>query len=149
VPREAIDAGVGAPPIDAAPEPSQLPAQIALYEAARDAAARNELAHAIDLLDQLLRDYPTTQLRADAELTRAELLARADRGDAVAALQGLIADPAHAGRAAELLRTLGDLHRRRGDCTHAIDAYTRALAAHPGERDRKAAEAGRDSCTRK
>ena len=146
--HELADAGIAAP-IDAAPEPSQLPAQIALYEAAHDAAARGELAHAIDLIDQLLRDFPATQLRADAELTRAELLARTDRADAVTALEALIADPVHAGRMAELLRTLGDLYRRRGDCTRALDAYQRALSAHPGERDRKAAEAGRDHCQRK
>ena len=147
--REPADAGVTAPVDATAAEPSQLPAQIALYEAARAAATHGELAHAIDLIDQLLRDFPATQLRADAELTRAELLARTDRTDAVAALEALIADPVHAGRIAELLRTLGDLDRRRGDCTRALDAYQRALAAHPGERDRKAAEAGRDHCRRK
>jgi hypothetical protein len=67
----------------------------------------------------------------------------------VTALEALAGARAHAGRRAELLRTLGDLHRKHGDCARAIDAYTRALAAHPRERDRRDAEIGRDRCTRR
>jgi tetratricopeptide (TPR) repeat protein len=135
---------------DAATATSDLPEQIRLYDEARKAAARGELSPAIDRLDELLRRFPATQLRPDAELTRAELLARANRHDeAVTALEALAGARAHAGRRAELLRTLGDLHRKHGDCTRAIDAYTRALAAHPRERDRRDAESGRDRCTRR
>jgi len=137
-----------APPDAAPPATSELPEQIRLYDEARKAAARGELSSAIDRLDELLRRFPATQLRPDAELTRAELLASADRYDeAVTALEALAGVRAHAGRRAELLRTLGDLHRKHGDCPRATDAYTRALAAHPGERDRKDAERGRDRCT--
>jgi TolA-binding protein len=144
-PRVTPDA---APPDAAPPATSDLPEQIRLYDEARQAAARGELASAIDRLDELLRRFPATQLRPDAELTRAELLARADRYDeAVTALEALAGARAHAGRRAELLRTLGDLHAKHGDCARATDAYTRALAAHPGERDRTDAERGRDRCT--
>jgi TolA-binding protein len=137
-----------APPDASAAPTSELPEQIRLYDEARQAAARGQLSSAIDRLDELLRRFPATQLRPDAELTRAELLARADRYDeAVTALEALAAARAHAGRRAELLRTLGDLHAKHGDCTRATDAYTRALAAHPGERDRTDAERGRDRCT--
>jgi TolA-binding protein len=147
--RVPADAGVpDAAAADAATSTSDLPEQIRLYDAARRAAARGELTSAIERLDELLRRFPATQLRPDAELTRAELLARADRYDeAVTALEALARARAHAGRRAELLRTLGDLHRTHGDCTRAVDAYTRALAAHPGERDRRDAESGRDRCT--
>jgi len=135
-------------PETAPPATSDLPEQLRLYDEARKAAARGELSSAIDGLDELLRRFPATQLRPDAELTRAELLARANRYDeAVTALEALAGARAHAGRRAELLRTLGDLHRKHGDCTRATDAYTRALAAHPRERDRKDAERGRDRCT--
>jgi tetratricopeptide (TPR) repeat protein len=140
------DAGVP----DAATATSDLPEQIRLYDEARRSAARGDLSPAIDPLDELLRRFPTTQLRPDAELTRAELLARANRHDeAVTALEALASARAHAGRRAELLRTLGDLHRKHGDCARAVDAYTRALAAHPRERDRRDAESGRDRCTRR
>ena len=120
------------PPPDAAPPPSDLPAQIALYEEARAAAAKGELARGIDRLDELLQRFPSTQLRADAELTRAELLTRTDRlDDAAAALETLTTSPAHRGRRGELLRALGDVRRKQGDCTRAIDAYTRARALKP------------------
>jgi TolA-binding protein len=150
IPRVTPDAGPldAAPPDGAPPATSDLPEQIRLYDEAGEAAARGELSSAIDRLDELLRRFPATQLRPDAELTRAELLARGDRYDeAVTALEALAGTRAHAGRRAELLRTLGDLHRKHGDCTRATDAYTRALAAHPGERDRAEAERGRDRCT--
>jgi TolA-binding protein len=141
-----------AAPVDAAAVPaaptSDLPAQIALYESARDAARTNQLDLALSRIEELLQRFPATQLRAEAELTRADVLARAGRTDEAArALEALIADAAHGGRRGELLRTLGDLHRRAGDCTHALDAYQRALAEHLGERDRKDAERGRDRCT--
>ena len=146
VPR---DAGVAAAPPDApAPEPSELPAEIQLYNSARDAATAGDYATAIGRIDELFQRYPTTPLRADAELTRAELLARANRlPEAIAAFDALSSDDSHRGRRGELLRTLGDLYRRAGDCPHAIDAYTRALAEPLGDRDRVDAERGRDRCT--
>ena len=143
------DAGVAAAPPDApAAAPSELPAQIQLYNAARDAATAGDYATAIARIDELFQRFPTTPLRADAELTRAELLARANRlPEAIAAFDALSSDDSHRGRRGELLRTLGDLYRRAGDCPHAIDAYTRALAEPLGERDRVDAERGRDRCT--
>jgi tetratricopeptide (TPR) repeat protein len=149
IPRATPDAAPpdAAPPAAAPPATSDLPEQIRLYDEALAAAARGALPSALDRLDELLRRFPATPLRPDAELTRAELLARADRYDeAVTALEAQAGARAHAGRRAELLRTLGDLHRKHGDCTRATDAYTRALAAHPGERDRRDAERGRDRC---
>jgi tetratricopeptide (TPR) repeat protein len=137
-----------APP--AVPAPSELPEQIRLYELARDAARRGDHAEAITRIDELLQRFPTTQLRAEAQLTRTESLARANRFDeAVAALEQLIGDDAHRGRRGELLRTLGDLHRRRGDCTHAIDAYTRALASKLDDRRRSEISRARDLCTKR
>jgi tetratricopeptide (TPR) repeat protein len=144
VPRTVVaDAGV-----DAAPEaaPSDLPEQIRIYEAARAAGRRGDLAGGLELLAELVRRFPATPLRAEAELTRAELWARADRVEAVPALEALIADPVHRGRRGELLRTLGDLHRRRGDCPHALEAYDRALAERLGRRDRSDVERGRARC---
>ena len=130
------------------PPPSDLPQQIALYDAARAAETAGDYASALDRIDELFRRFPATQLRADAELTRAELLARAGRvADAIAAFEVLVADDSHRGRRGELLRTLGDLYRRSGDCTHAVDAYRRALAEKLSARDRADAERGRDHCT--
>jgi tetratricopeptide (TPR) repeat protein len=140
---------VPAPPPDAGVEPpsSDLPEQIRLYEEARDAGRRGDFTVGIANLDELLRRFPATPLRDEAELTRAELLTRADRlGDAVRALEQLIDDPSHAGRRGELLRTLGDVHRKAGDCERAIDAYTRAQAERLSKRERAKVERGLARC---
>ena len=139
---------MGPPP--AVPAPSELPEQIRLYEDARDAGRRGEYATAIAAIDDLLRRFPATPLRAEAELTRAEYFARADRVDeAVRAVEALVGDESHKGRRGELLRMLGDLYRRKGDCTRAVDAYTRALAQRLSDRDRKDVVRGRERCAAK
>src|SRR5262249_39306966 len=116
--------------------------------AARAAAAANDFATSLAKLDELEQHFPTTPLRADAELTRADVLARAGRlAEAARAFEALSRDDAHRGRRGELLRTLGDLYRQLHDCTRAHDAYTRALAEHLSQRDREDAERGRDRCT--
>jgi len=140
-----VDAAV----VDDAPPPkSELAVQVELYRAARDAGLRGDVAHGIELIDDLLRQYPATPLRAEADLTRADFLARANRLDEAArAVEDLVRDAAHGGRRGELLRTLGDLYRRQGDCARAIDAYTRALAERLSERDRADVQRGRDRCT--
>jgi tetratricopeptide (TPR) repeat protein len=136
----APDAGVEAPSSD-------LPEQIRLYEEARDAGRRGDFTVGIATIDELLRRFPATPLRDEAELTRAELYTRADRiDDAVRALEDLIDDPSHAGRRGELLRTLGDVHRKAGDCARATDAYTRAQAERLGKRERAKVERGLARC---
>jgi tetratricopeptide (TPR) repeat protein len=145
-PSASLIAQITEPP--AVPAPSELPEQIRLYELARDAARRGDHREAVARIDELLQRFPTTQLRAEAQLTRTESLARGNRFDeAVKALEQLIADDTHRGRRGELLRTLGDLHRRRGDCTHAVDAYTRALAQRLTELNRSEITRARDLCT--
>ena len=135
------------PPAPPAPAPSALPEQIRLYEEARAAGARGEFAAGLGKLDELLRRFPSTPLRADAELSRADLLTRANRKDeARAALEALAADPAHRGRRGELLRTLGDLLRKHDDCPAAIDAYTRARAAGLSARERARVDRGLARC---
>ncbi|HEY5926170.1 MAG TPA: tetratricopeptide repeat protein [Kofleriaceae bacterium] len=134
----------------AVPPPSELPEQIRIYEDARDAGRRGDYAIAIAGIDDLLRRFPASPLRAEAELTRAELFARGNRVDeAVRAVEVLVADERHRGRRGELLRMLGDLHRRSGDCPRAVDAYTRALAQRLSDRDRTEVVKGRDRCAAK
>jgi len=137
------------PPPPAPPAPSDLPEQIKLYEDARAAAGRGELATGIDLLDELLRRFPTTQLRAEAELTRAELLTRANRlAEAATALEALAGSATHRGRRGELLRALGDVRRKQGDCTAAVDAYTRARAAGVGAGEAAKVDRGLARCAK-
>ncbi|HEY5939022.1 MAG TPA: tetratricopeptide repeat protein, partial [Kofleriaceae bacterium] len=128
VARIQIDASVP----DAAPDAavaSELPEQIRIYEEARDASRRGQFSVALAKLDELLARFPATPLAADAALTRADVLARAGKlAEAATALETLVADPVHRHRRGELLRTLGDVERRRGDCTRARDAYKRASA---------------------
>ena len=134
------------PPV---PSPSELPEQIRIYEEARDAGGRSDYATGMARLDELMRRFPATALRAEAELARADFLTRAGRIDeAVAALELLVADAAHSGRRSELLRTLGDLHRRSGHCERAVEAYNRALAERPDDRTREDVMAGRDRCAK-
>lgn len=138
---------IPAPP--AVPAPSELPEQIRIYEDARDAGQRADYTTGVRKIDDLLSRFPSTPLRAEAELTRAEYLARANRvDDAARALEALIANSVHRSRHGELLRTLGDLYRRNGDCAHAIAAYDRALALPLRDRDRKEVTAGRARCTK-
>jgi hypothetical protein len=160
-PRIDPDAAPPAPPAPPPPAPpaSDLPEQIRLYEEARAAGTRREYDLGLERLAELLHRFPATPLRADAELTRAELLARADRLDAAAAaLDALVADAAHAGRRAEqlrppragrravVLRTLGDVHRQRGDCPAALAAYGRARDAGPSARQAAAIDRGIARC---
>ena len=134
------------PPLDT-PPPSDLPAQIALYEQARAAAAAGDIARGIALLDELFAKYPATQLRAEAELTRAEYLTRANRlDDAASALDALIASPSHRGRRGELWRALGDLRRKQGDCRRAIDAYTHAREHALSVAENAKVDRGLESC---
>jgi tetratricopeptide (TPR) repeat protein len=141
------------PPAAAVPAPapgpsSDLPEQIRLYEAARTAGRQGEFATGIARIGELLGRFPGTPLRAEAELTRAELYARAGRHDeAVAALEQLIGSPAHAGRRGELLRTLGDLERQHGDCGRATEVYTRAQAERLSARERGRVARGLAGCT--
>jgi tetratricopeptide (TPR) repeat protein len=129
------------------PPPSDLPAQIALYEQARAAAAAGDVARGIALLDELFAKYPATQLRAEAELTRAEYLTRANRlDDAASALDALIASPSHRGRRGELWRALGDLRRKQGDCRRAIDAYTHAREHALSTAETAKVDRGLESC---
>lgn len=137
------------PAPDAAPATSDLPEQIRLYEDARAAGNRGELQLGLDKIDELLRRFPSTQLRADAELSRAELLTRADRlDDAAAALSALVDDSHHAGRRGELLRALGDVRRKQGDCTAAVAAYTRAQAERLSDREKAKVARGLERCAK-
>jgi tetratricopeptide (TPR) repeat protein len=136
-------------PVDAGSEAatSDLPEQIRLYEEARAAEERREYARGIRLLDELLLRFPRSPIRADAELTRAELLTHVDRpSEAVRALEKLAADASHRGRRGELLRALGDLHRQQGNCARALEAYTGALAEKLSQRERRKVDHGVERC---
>jgi hypothetical protein len=136
-------------PVPAPAPSSDLPEQIRLYEAARTAGRQGDFATGIAQVGELLRRFPGTPLRAEAELTRAELYARGGQHDAaVSALEQLIASPAHAGRRGELLRTLGDLERQHGDCARATGTYTRALAERLSKRERDRVARGLAVCDR-
>jgi TolA-binding protein len=127
--------------------PSRLPDQIRLFEAAKRAGRARRYKKALGLIEELLRRFPTTPLAAEARLSQAELLMRAGRlRDATIAVRGLLTDPRHAGRRGELLRVLGELLRRQGDCRGAVVAYRQALAAPLSKRDARAARRGLAAC---
>lgn len=112
------------------PATGTLAQELALYEEARASAKSGDHAGALAKLDELARRFPVTTLAPEAAITRAEVLVKAKRlDDASALLSKLVADPVHAGRRAELERTLGDVERERGDCTSARLHYRAALDA--------------------
>jgi tetratricopeptide (TPR) repeat protein len=133
-------------PIPPPPPASELPEQIRLYEAARAASGRREFTQGLEHIAELLRRFPSTPLRAEAELTRADLLTRADRLDEAVAAEALAIDNSHRGRRGELLRTIGDLRRKQGDCTRAIDAYARARATTLSATEKARVERGMERC---
>lgn len=140
------------PPPTPAPAPapsSELPEQLRLYAAAKEAARRGELARALAALADLLARFPRTPLRAEVRLSQAELLYRAGRlPEATLAVRALLVDPAHRGRRGELRRVLGDLLRKQGDCAGALAAYREALAGPLTEAEARAARAGLAACSR-
>jgi predicted RNA polymerase sigma factor len=126
---------------------SELPEQIALYEKARDSAARGDHLVAVRIIDDLLARFPATRLADEVELTRAESLARAGRSTAAAAaIERLLARGAYRGRRGELERMLGDLRLKQGDCDAARKAFESALAEELTERDRQAIRRGLARC---
>jgi hypothetical protein len=145
--------GAQAPAVDsraapaATPRASDLDKQIALYSAARDVAARGDYMRAVAALDDLLARFPSSPIAAEAELGRADYLARAGHLDAAAsAFEHLIASEALHGRRGELEQMLGDLRIKQGDCASAQAAYRAALEAGVPERSREAIRRALQRC---
>lgn len=146
VPR---DAAAPAPAPDAAPPPasSSLPEQLALFRASQSAAAAGRYDEAVAGIDELLRRFPASPVRADAELGKAEFLVRAGRRrQAIALIERLVTRAPHRGRRGELFRVLGDQHRQGGDCERAAAAYRQAVALATTRRERGAARRGLERC---
>lgn len=135
------------------PAPSPVPAtgtladELRLYDEARALAVRGDEPAALARLDELARRFPAGALAPEAAITRAEVLVSAGRlDDASALLARLVADPVHAGRRAELERTLGDVERARGDCASARAHYRAALDAGAAGDEASAVRRGIGAC---
>ena len=137
----------GPPPAAKTSPRSQLPEQIRLFAASRRAAKAGQHARALALIKKLLQRFPATQLRAEAELSRVDLLVRSKKiRSAASHLVKLLKDPRHRGRRSELYCVLGDLKKRSNDCQGATAAYKKALASNPSKREQEAARRGIRAC---
>jgi tetratricopeptide (TPR) repeat protein len=126
---------------------SDLPEQVRLFTAAKDAARAGHYDEALRHLDELARRFPATPLKAEAQLSRADYLARAGRLDeAIAAVEKLVESPRHVGRRPELWHVLGDLRVKRGDCGAALTAYRQALALGRPEPQAETIRRGIEKC---
>ena len=132
---------------DAAPPPSQLPAQLLLLKEAKALARAKKYDLALGKLTELKTRFPNTPLRAEADLRRAIVLSASGRAaKAESAVRALLKDSRHAGRTAELHHMLVDLliqQRRCGPAQASLDA---AIAAGLGSSRRQAAETGVARC---
>lgn len=129
------------------PATGTLADELRLYDDARAFAKKGEPSAALARLDELALRFPRTSLAPEAAITRAEVLVSAGRlDDASALLTRLVADPVHAGRRAELERTLGDVERARGNCTSARAHYRAALDAGASGEEASAVRRGLGAC---
>jgi hypothetical protein len=128
--------------------PSDLGEQLRRYDAATAAAREGDYQRALTTLDELERRFPRTTLAAEVDLSRADYLARSGAVDAaIAAIEKLIVDPRHAGRRAQLLRVLGDLWIRHGDCVKATRAFRDALSLGLPANEAAAVQMGIERCS--
>lgn len=142
VPTATLVVAVPTPPIG-----GSLADELRIYDEARAFAKSGEHGAALASLDELARRFPRSSLAPEAAITRAEVLVLAGKlEDAAALLARLVSDPAHAGRRVELLRTLGDVQRSRGDCVAARLHYRNALDAGATGEEASAARRGLGSC---
>jgi hypothetical protein len=129
-----VQESASVPESESAPEttsdPDLLARQLELLDESQALARAGKHAAALGMLDRLEREFPSTPLSAEIDLSRVELLRRAGRNEQSLHLaQKLLARPQHAGRRAELHQLLGDLWLESGDCERAVLAFRAALSA--------------------
>ncbi|MES1176154.1 MAG: tetratricopeptide repeat protein [Myxococcales bacterium] len=111
-----------------------LPAQVALYEAARLAAdALHDSERALRLIDQHQERFPDSALRIEVEWLRIRCLEHSGRLDeALSASETLLDSAAGRPLAARLHLLRGRIYQSaRSDCGHALPEYV-ALLGEPG-----------------
>ena len=118
------------PTIEAPAPTSTLEAQLALYEQGKQKLRGGDLSGAIALFEQYKRDYPSGELRLEADVSLLEALVRAGKlAKADAQAKRLLARGSLGSRRAEILRVRGEVQARRGACDAAEATLQAALAA--------------------
>ena len=146
-----VDIGQGAtrakPPQAASAAESNLPQQLALLQAAREAASRGGYARALTMLDQLESEFPTSPVLVEARIARVEYLAADGRLDeSLTATEQLLSDRTLGAKKPALLRLQGDLLVRKGSCRNAVIAYRRAIGLGLTDDEMAAAKRGIEFC---
>jgi hypothetical protein len=110
-----------------------LAAENAAYERGknlRDVQHRSDAA--LMIWRECRQQHPSGALRPEVDLSIFETLVRThDVTAAIGEGAGFLRRYPDSERRSEVARLVGDLHRTRGDCRRAIDAYDLALAARP------------------
>lgn len=124
-----------------------LDEQLAIFQRAKAVADRGAADEALRLLDELEARYPETPLREEIAVSRAHYFVTAERlNEARKQIQLLLTDPAHEGRTGELLRLLGDVWIKGGNCTRAVETYRRAQSHRLSDSERQAVARGIEKC---
>jgi hypothetical protein len=155
--RSHAEAPAAEPAAERATEPaktsgaSALDAQLRMFHAAESDVKKDSPARALQRLDRLESEYPSTPLGPEIALLRTEALVRAGRSDdAIAFVQKTTEAKWPSAKKAELFRVLGDLYVSRHACGDAERAYERAFTLGlRGGRKAKAEAALRECATKK
>ena len=89
---------------------------------------KGKQAGALDTINGLLENYPTTSIRPEALTFKAHLLTEMERfEEAATVIESLLEIGTPKDKEASVYRLLGDVRTRQGQCGRAAMAYTRAL----------------------
>jgi TolA-binding protein len=137
----------------AAPEPkkngsSALNEQVRLFDDAKRHLRSNRFSKALKRLNELDRRFPESPLSRESKELRARSLAGLGRNrEAAGTVRHLLEFNIPTRKKAQLLRFLGDLQVRQGQCEDAVESYRRALGLGLPGAESSAAKAGIRQCS--
>jgi len=112
--------------------PAGQGADYALYQTAQARAEAGRTAEALETLDRLLVEYPTSPLRADAHFSRGSIHLTAGEFDlALEAFDRVLTEHPESPVAARALYSVGDAHFNAGRAAEAERAYREVLRRYP------------------
>lgn len=132
-PPVAVEAPVSPQPPSSPPRVGDLQAQLALYEAGRDALRAGRHGIAIAHFEDYLKRFTDGELRREAEVSLLESLVRAGRHGRAAGLAGRLAKRTGLShRRGEFLRVRAESLAHLGRCDAAEEAFGQAVQAQAG-----------------
>jgi len=127
---------------------SVLDAQLAFFNGAKASVEERAYRKALSKLDTLDAQYPGGPLAFESRELRARcLFFMGSLAPAEGLVDALVQESRSNRKKAELMRFLGDIQARRGQCAKAQESYRRALGLGLRDADSRAAKNGIASCT--